>query len=100
MDKEQIETSMRGINEKIKKRISNSAKDIFSIKNINLRNQNTNAIILHLDGDKRYTQKSARYYKKLGLRAIVKNIPENRQPQVIGSLIIKYDPDIVVITRT
>lgn len=100
MDKEQIETSMRGINEKIKKRISNSAKDIFSIKNINLRNQNTNAIILHLDGDKRYTQKSARYYKKLGLRAIVKNIPENRQPQVIGNLIRKYNPDIVVITRT
>ncbi len=100
IDKEQIETSMRGINEKIKKRISNSAKDILSLKNINLRNQSTNALILHLDGDKRYTQKSARYYKKLGLRAIVKNIPENRQPQVIGGLIRKYDPDIVVITRT
>lgn len=100
MDKEQIETSMRGINEKIKKRISNSAKDILPIKKINLRNQNTNAVILHLDGDKRYTQKSARYYKKLGLRAVVKNIPENKQPQVIGSLIRRYDPDIVIITRT
>lgn len=100
IDKEEIETLVRGIDEKIKKRISNSAKDIFSIKSRNLKNQSTNALILHLDGDKRYTQKSARYYKKLGLNAIVKNIPENRQPQVIGSLIRRYDPDIVVITRT
>ena len=34
----------------------------------------------------------------MGLKAIVKNIPEYKQPQVIGSLIKKYNPDIVVIT--
>ena len=31
--------------------------------------------ILHLDGDRRYSQKSYNYYKKVGLNAIVKNIP-------------------------
>ena len=30
--------------------------------------------ILHLDGDKRYSEKSNIYYKKMGLKAIVKNI--------------------------
>ena len=56
--------------------------------------------ILHLDGDKKYAEKSARYYKNLGLNAIVKNIPENRQPNIIQTLLDKYRPDIIVITRT
>ena len=54
--------------------------------------------ILHLDGDKRYAEKSDRYYKKMGLHAIVKNITENKQPLVIEELLKKYNPDIVVIT--
>ena len=54
--------------------------------------------ILHLDGDKKYSQKSYYYYKKLGLNAIVKNIPEYRQPKVIYGLLQKYNPDILVIT--
>ena len=53
---------------------------------------------MHLDGDRKYTQKSERYYNKLGLKAIVKNVPEYKQPQVIGNLIRRYKPDIVVIT--
>lgn len=64
------------------------------------KNEKTNALILHIDGDRRYTGKSAKYYQELGLNAIVKNIPENRQPQKIGGLIRKYRPDIVIITRT
>ena len=54
--------------------------------------------ILHLDGDRKYSQKSYYYYKKLGLNAIVKNIPEYRQPRVIYRLLQKYSPDILVIT--
>ncbi len=54
--------------------------------------------ILHLDGDKRYSDKSAKYYKSLGLNAVVKNIPENKQASVIKSLLEKYNPDILVIT--
>ena len=38
------------------------------------------------------------YYKKMGLRAIVKNIPENRQPKVVYNLLKNYKPDILVIT--
>ena len=56
--------------------------------------------ILHLDGDKKYAEKSARYYKNLGLNAIVKNIAESRQPKIIQSLLDRYRPDILVITRT
>ena len=54
--------------------------------------------ILHIDGDRRYSEKADRYYKKAGLKAIVKNIPERKQPHVIGSLLQKYKPDILVIT--
>ena len=54
--------------------------------------------ILHLDGDRRYSEKSSRYYKKLGLNVIVKNIAENKQAQYIKILLQKYRPDILVIT--
>lgn len=54
--------------------------------------------ILHLDGDKRYSQKSYNYYKKLGLNAIVKNIPEYKQPKAVYKLLKMYNPDILVIT--
>lgn len=55
--------------------------------------------ILHLDGDKKYSEKSMMYYKKMGLNATVKNIPENRQPKVVYRLLQIYNPDILVITR-
>ena len=56
--------------------------------------------ILHLDGDKKYSIKSYRYYKKMGLNAIVKNISERKQPKVVYRLLEYYQPDILVITRT
>lgn len=54
--------------------------------------------ILHLDGDKRYSQKSIQCYKKMGLKAIVKNIPENKQSRNVYRLLTIYNPDILVIT--
>ncbi len=54
--------------------------------------------ILHLDGDTKYAQKSEKYYKKLGLHAVVKNIAEYDQPKVIKGLLSRYKPDIVIIT--
>lgn len=54
--------------------------------------------ILHLDGDKSYSEKSYRYYRRLGLDAIVKNIPEYKQPKVVYDLLRIYNPDILVIT--
>ena len=57
-----------------------------------------NGKILHLDGDRKYSEKSNRYYKKAGLNAIVKNIPEYKQPIIIKKFITTYEPDILVIT--
>ena len=54
--------------------------------------------ILHLDGDRKYSEKSYNYYKKVGLNAIVKNIPEYKQPKVVIRLLEIYSPDILVIT--
>lgn len=56
--------------------------------------------ILHLDGDKKYSEKSTMYYKKMNLNAIVKNISENKQPRIVYRLLQMYNPDILVITRT
>lgn len=56
--------------------------------------------ILHLDGDKKYSEKSVNYYRKMGLNATVKNIPENKQPKVVYKLLQIYQPDILIITRT
>ena len=56
--------------------------------------------ILHLDGDRKYSEKSIMYYKKMGLNAIVKNVPEYRQPKVVYRLLQICNPDILVITRT
>lgn len=38
------------------------------------------------------------YYKKMGLNAVVKNIPENRQPKAVYRLLTIYNPEILVIT--
>lgn len=54
--------------------------------------------ILHLDGDKKYSEKSVLYYNKMGLNAIVRNIPESKQPRVVYRLLNIYNPDILVIT--
>ena len=51
--------------------------------------------ILHLDGDKKYSEKAYNYYQKVGLNAVVKNIPEYRQPQVVYNLLEVYKPDII-----
>jgi len=84
MEKSEIEKARKRIEKKLKKRID--AKEETANSQKRFRNTLTNAVVLHLDGDRRYTQKSEKYYRKLGLRAIVKNIPENRQPQVIRRL--------------
>lgn len=54
--------------------------------------------ILHLDGDRRYSEKSARYYRSLGLNAVVKNIEERKQPHMVKMMIQRFNPDILVIT--
>lgn len=84
------------VNKYIDERNKILEKLIYSRKN-SYNNVKTGKIV-HLDGDRRYMEKSYRYYKKLGLSAVVKYVPEEKQEYVIKDLISKYKPDILVIT--
>lgn len=95
IEKEKIEKHIQELNFKLENRV----------QELNRTRQSRDSIcilgkILHLDGDRRYSSKSAKYYASLGLDAIVKNIPENRQPLEVRRLLERYRPDILVITRT
>ncbi len=101
---EKIEALEHKMNNKIKTAKETRGLEDYKIGILSPSNKNKEKIItgkiLHLDGDKKYSQKSYYYYKKLGLDAIVRNIPEYRQPKVVYSLLKAYNPDILVITRT
>ena len=86
-----IKSSDRDLENRIKKNKDNVNKDL-------KRQRIYTGKILHLDGDRKYSEKSARYYNKLGLNAIVKNIAENKQSKVVIPLLNKYNPDILIIT--
>lgn len=103
IEKQQVQSNMRGLENKIEDKIKKClGKETYKEKRKFLKRSQEvrNGRILHLDGDNRYTEKSIRYYKKIGLDAIVRNVPENRQEYVIMDLLNRYNPDIVVITRT
>ncbi len=89
-----IEKSIVSTKEKELDKVLNARVSQNSKRNM----QKTTGKILHLDGDRRYSEKSARYYQKIGLNAIVKNISENRQPSMVKILLEKYNPDILIIT--
>ena len=99
IDKKAITNIYKAIDEKIYKKISTreSAKNSFLKRSDKIIYTGK---ILHLDGDKKYSEKSSIYYKKMGLKAVVRNIPENRQANVVNALIERYNPDILVVTRT
>ena len=73
-------------------------ENCLSKEEVDLRQKIYTGKILHLDGDRKYSEKSARYYSKMELRAVVKNISENKQPKIVVPLLKKYNPDILVIT--
>lgn len=104
--KEELSNIIKELDENIEKRIKkinieNEDKN-YTIGLLTNDNRNKEKIItgkiLHLDGDRKYSEKSYRYYKKLGLNAVVKNIPEYKQPKVVYNLLEIYNPDILVIT--
>ena len=64
------------LNSRMNKRYSNYESSFIENERTLLRRKIITGKILHLDGDKRYSQKSYNYYQKMGLNAIVKNIPE------------------------
>ena len=102
IDKNIVKQRLEKVDEEINKRADEKAKrykiGIISNENKELKQKIITGEILHLDGDRRYSQKSYYYYKKLGLNAIVKNIPEYKQPKEIYKLLKIYNPDILIIT--
>ncbi len=100
MEKQQVETTMRSLENKIEDKVKKCTKknDKERKKFFKRSLEDINGKILHLDGDKRYTEKSMRYYRKIGLNAIVRNVAENRQEYVVMDLLNRYNPDILVIT--
>ena len=99
ISKKEIDNIYKKIDEKIDK-ISNKANEK---KDSLLKRSNKvtyTGKILHLDGDRRYSEKSKAYYQKMGLNAVVRNIPENRQANMVNRLIEQYKPDILIVTRT
>ena len=106
VDKQKVKDILRKMDSKIENRIEKS-KQQWEDRNyrIGVVTNQTRAKekiitgeILHLDGDRKYSEKSYRYYRKLGLNAIVKYIPEYRQQRVVYQLLESYNPDILVIT--
>lgn len=98
LDTKEVDANLRSLDVKIEDRINNILKkEKEKHKERNFDNIKSGKI-LHLDGDKLYSDKSARYYKKVGLNAVVKNIPENKQHLLVKEYINKYNPDILVLT--
>ena len=100
LDTKEVDENLRSLDVRIEDRINRLlkiGKEKPKDSEKTFQNINTGKI-LHLDGDKLYSEKSARYYKKVGLNAIVKNIPENKQHLLVREYINKYNPDILVLT--
>ena len=55
-------------------------------------------MVLHIDGDKDYLDLCLTTYRQLGIEAHGECISEKQQPKKVNSLLIKYNPDILVIT--
>ena len=99
LDIKEVDASLRSLDVRIEDRINSLLKQ--SQKKIKDKEINFNKIkawkILHLDGDKVYSEKSAKYYKKVGLNAVVINVAENKQHLLVREYINKYNPDILVL---
>ena len=103
VEKEILNKRLSKIQDKIDTKI-NETVNKYKNKKIKVRDYNNikeemiTGKILHLDGDKKYSQKAYIRYKKMGLNAMVKNIPEYKQPTLVYKLLKIYTPDILVIT--
>lgn len=104
VNNDELKEIVKKLDDKIIKRVNKFKKKNLEYnigiitKNKRTMDQIITGKILHLDGDRRYSEKSYQYYKKMGLKAIVKNVPEYKQPKVIYNLLKMYNPDILVIT--
>ncbi len=95
IDKRIIKSNEKSIENRILSHLSKYTNRLGMFYGISKNNYGK---VLHLDGDSRYSQKSVRYYRNIGITAVVKNISESRQPFVVRSLLDKYKPDVLVVT--
>lgn len=111
IDKRIVSRKIKSIEDKIENRIKKCIKceeynvkrksKMFYFINNEKRGESQNIYtgkILHLDGDRKYSEKATKYYKSLGLEAIVKNVPENKQAIMVRTLLDRYNPDILILT--
>lgn len=101
IDKKTLQESQKKVEKRFIQTINKCVKGQDESKQEYLKRSNKivyTGKILHLDGDKRYAEKSSLFYKKMGLRAVVRSVTESRQPTVVSGLIERYKPDILVIT--
>lgn len=98
IEAKKVEEHLRTIDESVEKRIKKSTQILQNTTDDREKIIIHTGRILHIDGDRKYSEKSNIYYKKMGLNAIVKNIPERKQPFFVGNLVKKYKPEILVIT--
>ena len=54
--------------------------------------------VLHIDADGDYLERCMKFYKKNRVMAVGKKLEESEVPKQIKSLLIDYQPDIVIIT--
>ena len=94
VSREEVETTLKRIEKNFETKFLKNKREKQSRKIPDFKTGR----ILHLDGDRKYSEKSLRYYRKMGLDAIVKNIPEYRQPKLVYDLLSYYKPDILIIT--
>ncbi len=98
MDAKQVENQVRSLEERVAKRIEKQLKLLKQNYPFREKIVIYTGRILHIDGDRKYSEKSRRYYKKMGLNAIVKNISERKQPFLVATMLQRYNPDILVLT--
>ena len=98
ISKKEIDNIYKKIDEKIDK-VSNKANEKSGWLKRSSKITRTGKI-LHLDGDRRYSEKSKKNKQKMGLNAVVRNITESRQASMVNKLIEQYKPDILIVTRT
>ena len=99
MDQKEINQSNNRIKNRFQKKLEKQGRQDDESESLKRSNKIIyTGKILHLDGDRRYSEKSILFYRKMGLKAIVKNVPESRQANVVTAFLERYKPDILVIT--
>lgn len=80
------------------KEYENKNKIILSLPQLNFDAKLLRGRILHLDGDEFYLKKAMEAYKAYHIDAIGYFIKEQDMSHYIGELLIKHQPDVLVIT--